>query len=135
MKSTKPIFWIIALIVLTLLGYITVESLSQPGLERFKGEIEEMDFYRNENNTGPVIRIYAVKYTTFDQSLFEAYGDAMPHTKYGKTIVYFFAADQVDQVKLDPNPPFLSEKWQMQVAATYSKSPMGDVHVVEKFVP
>ena len=133
MKSSKIIFWIIALIVAGLVVYITLDSLSQPGLERFEGKFKELSTYRNENNTGPVVRVYAVKALDSSKELMREYGDAMPHTKYGRTVVFFFK-DEIDQeIKLSPNDPYFSKGMQPYVIATYQKSPMGDVSFIDGY--
>lgn len=76
--------------ILSLLGYILYDSFSQPSTGDLSGEFKEVAFYRNENNTGPVNRIYAVtlKDTLWQQ--IQTYGELMPHTKYGTTKVYYF---------------------------------------------
>lgn len=133
MKSSKFIFWIIAAFVLVLVIYIGRESLSQPGLERFQGKIEEFSSYRNENNTGPVVRVFAVKSLDPSKSLMREYGDAMPHNKYGRTVVFFFS-DEIDQeIKLAPTDPYFSDELQPYVIATYQKSPMGEVSLIDGY--
>lgn len=64
--------------------------LSQPGTADLKGNFKETAFTRNEQNTGPVIRVYAV---TLSDTLWKEmtdYGNFMPYNKYGNTKVYFF---------------------------------------------
>ncbi|MFC5625129.1 hypothetical protein [Algoriphagus winogradskyi] len=127
MKSSKIIFWIIALTMAGLVVYISLDSLSQPGMERFDGKYKELSSFRNENNTGPVVRIYAIKALDSSKDWMREYGDAMPHTKYGRTVVFFFK-DEIDQeIKLSPTEPYFMEAMQPYVIATYQKSPMGDV--------
>lgn len=113
--------------------YIGIESFSQPGLEEFEGKIQELDFYRNENNTGPIVRIYAAQVFEVNNDLMEAYGNAMPHSKYGTTKVYFFPENSSEQVKLNPSKPFLSNDFQKLVLATYTKSSMGTTTFVERY--
>ncbi|MEB2781098.1 hypothetical protein U3A58_11900 [Algoriphagus sp. C2-6-M1] len=127
MKSSKIIFWIIALIVAGLVVYIFMESLSQPGIERFEGKFKELSSYRNENNTGPVVRVYAIQALDSSKEWMQGYGDAMPHTKYGRTVVFFFSSDIDQQINLSPTDPYFMEDMQSYVIATYQKSPMGDV--------
>ncbi|WP_425635797.1 hypothetical protein ACPUEN_10265 [Algoriphagus yeomjeoni] len=133
MKSSKIIFWIITLIVIGLVVYISMASLSQPGMERFDGKYKELSTFRNENNTGPVVRIYAVKALDSSKEWMREYGDAMPHTKYGRTVVFFFN-DGIDQeIKLSPTDPYFTQGMQPYVIATYQKSPMGDVSFTEGY--
>lgn len=135
MKSSRLIFWIITAVSVATVFYITSETLTQPGLERFEGNINELGFYRNENNTGPVLRVYAAEVLDADLASMKEYGDAMPHTKYGKTIVFFLKENQNSSVDINSNPPYLSVELQELVIATYSKSPMGEAGIVERFVP
>lgn len=135
MKTSRLIFWIIAAVVMGTVYYIVTESLSQPGLERFEGKISELGFYRNENNTGPVLRVYAAAALDADTSLMQEYGDAMPHTKYGKTIVFFLESKASNPISISSDSPYLGQELQSLVIATYTKSPMGESGVVEKFLP
>tara|TARA_R110002020_G_scaffold364290_3_gene576659 strand:+ start:1447 stop:1854 length:408 start_codon:yes stop_codon:yes gene_type:complete len=133
LKSSKIIFWIIALIVAGLVVYISMDSLSQPGIEQFEGKYKELSTYRNENNTGPVVRVYAVKALDKSKDWMREYGEAMPHTKYGRTVVFFFK-DEIDQdIELSPTDPYFSIGMQPFVIATYQKSPMGDVSFTDGY--
>lgn len=126
MKRNKLIFCLIGAAVLIVLFQIVSSSISQPGLERFDGNYEEIGFYRNENNTGPVLRIYAVRVLDSDPDWMKAFADAQPHTKYGKTLVFFFS-DQLDQeIKLFPTEPHFSPEFQRFLFASYEKTPMGE---------
>ncbi|MDN3205541.1 hypothetical protein [Algoriphagus sediminis] len=111
-----------------------MESFSQPGLEKFEGKIEELDFYRNENNTGPIVRIYAVKVLDANEELMKSYGNSMPHSKYGTTRVYFLSDALKGQPELRSTSPFLSGEFQAEVLATYTKSSMGSTSLVKRYV-
>jgi len=103
------------------------ESLSQPGMERFEGKYKALGSYRNENNTGPVIRVFAVKAIDSDLEWMEDYGNSLPHTKYGRTIVFFFA-DEIDQeIILSPKEPHFMSALQPYLIASYEKTAMGEV--------
>jgi len=65
-------------------------SFSQPGLNDFDSNFEEISLYRNENNTGPVERVYIVTTTDSLWDEMERYSDLMPYSKLGTTKVYFF---------------------------------------------
>jgi hypothetical protein len=133
LKSSKIIFWIIALIVGGLVVYISLDSLSQPGMERFEGKYKELSSFRNENNTGPVVRVYAIKALDNSKEWMREYGDAMPHTKYGRTVVFFFS-DEIDQeIELSPTDPYFEIGLQPYVIATYQKSPMGDLSFTDGY--
>ncbi|OEK05947.1 hypothetical protein [Roseivirga misakiensis] len=87
MRKFKPMLMGIA-IVITLV--ILWNAFSQPGLDDFNSTFKEIHLSRNENNTGPVDRVYIV--TTSDTlfSEMELYGKLMPYSKQGTTKVYFF---------------------------------------------
>ncbi|WP_192348322.1 hypothetical protein [Algoriphagus sp. Y33] len=133
MKSSKIIFRIIAVVVAGLVIYISMDSLSQPGIERFEGKYEELSNYRNENNTGPVVRVYAVKALDNSKEWMREYGDAMPHTKYGKTMVFFFSDEMDQEISLSPTDPYFAKARQPYVIATYRKSPMGEVSFTDGY--
>ncbi len=107
--------------------YIGKESLTQPGLERFEGKYEEIGFYRNENNTGPVKRIYAIHVLDEEPNWMKEFGEALPHTKYGTTSVYFFSEKLQDEIALSPTEPHFPQEWQPYLKATFEKTPMGEV--------
>lgn len=115
--------------------YITSETLTQPGLERFEGKINELGFYRNENNTGPVLRVYAAEVVDADLAFMKEYGDAMPHTKYGKTLVFFLKENSALPFTPGATEPYLPADLQQEVVATYTKSPMGESALVEVKTP
>ncbi|MDP2042535.1 MAG: hypothetical protein Q8S14_11070 [Algoriphagus sp.] len=126
MKRNKLIFYLIGAVVLIILFQIVSSSLSQPGLQQFEGKYEEIGFYRNENNTGPVLRIYAIRVLDSDLAWMKEFADAQPHTKYGKTLVFFFS-DQLNQkVELSPQEPYFSQDFREFLLAAYEKTPMGE---------
>ena len=56
----KKLFLGVAAIVLVLVLAIMWQSFTQPGVQDLQGEFQRVAFYKNENNTGPVHRVYAV---------------------------------------------------------------------------
>lgn len=96
-------------------------------MERFEGKYESIDFFRNQNNTGPVIRVYAIQVLDEDSAWMKAFGDAQPHGKYGKTMVFFFSKKAPEAINLSPVEPFFSAAWKDYLRASYQKMPMGDV--------
>lgn len=127
MKSSKIIFYFIIAIVIFLVVWIGKESFTQPGLERFDGKFEMLSSYRNENNTGPVVRVMAVRSLDSETGWMKEFGDFQPHTKYGKTIVFFFSEEVNNEVELAPKAPYFPSELEGKVIATYEKGPMGDV--------
>jgi hypothetical protein len=127
LKSSKIIFWIVSLVVVGLIYFISKESFTQPGMERFDGKYKKISQYRNENNTGPIIRIIAVHALDTHEEWMRAFGDAQPHTKYGKTVVVFFSEEINSDLQLSPKVPYFNPDLENQVIASYEKTPMGDV--------
>lgn len=129
--TSRKLFYGVGIVVACVVIWIMVESLSQPGVGELKGKFTEVSFYRNENNTGPIIRIYAVHSPDSLWDEMKKYGNYMPHTKYGNTKVYFFS--QKDKTPTDLNPDSLH--FDTDVAAycmaLYEKSAMGDVRFVK----
>jgi hypothetical protein len=123
-KKIKP--FLLALL-LGLGAYMLYDTASQPGVQDLSGGFEEVAFYRNENNTGPIIRIYAV---TVSDTLWEemkAYGDFMPHTKYGTTRVHFFAPHGPVPQELFPGAKNFEDRFLPDLLATYDKDAMGQI--------
>lgn len=100
----KQFLWLGFFVVLTVVILVfDSKNFSQPS--KLEGGFKEVGFYRNENNDGPVVRIYSV--TVKDPSIakYEDYGNAMPYTLYGNTKVYFFDAKEQAPTKLVFNSP------------------------------
>lgn len=128
MKSSQIIFWIFVVSIGFLILYIAKESFSQAGMERFNGKFELIDQIRSENNTGPIIRVFAVEALDLDPNWMRQYGDALPHTKYGKTIVFFFAPqNKIFSVQLSLKSPYLDPRSNQMLLYKYEKQPMGEV--------
>lgn len=100
------------------------ESVSQPGLEQWSGKIEEMAFYRNENNTGPIRRIYTVYVKDATAEDMRAYADRMPYTKYGTTTVYFFSERDRTPKELRAENPHFDPDFNSYCIAVYEKNSM-----------
>ena len=110
------------------LTWIIIDFLRQPGPESLKGGFVEKAFVRNEQNTGPVLRIYVatVKDTLWTEM--ETYGNYKPHTKYGTTIVYFFLEGAPVPSKINiEGAHHINPEFQKYCVAEYKKSPMGQV--------
>ncbi|WP_276498004.1 hypothetical protein [Pontibacter litorisediminis] len=113
-----------------LLGCFIYDTMSIPSVDDLEGDFKEVAMYRNENNTGPVVRIYAV---TVDDTLWEqmqAYGDYMPHTKYGNTKVYFFLKNSPVPSEVYPGESNFEERFQEFAVARYEKDAMSQVSFV-----
>jgi hypothetical protein len=129
--GSRKLFYGLGIVVAALVIWIMVDSLSQPGVNELKGEYEEVAFYRNENNTGPIVRIYAVHSPDSVWEEMEKYGNYMPHTKYGNTKVYFFSQLEETPKSLRSDPPYFDAEAVSFCLAMYEKNAMGQVSFVK----
>lgn len=122
MKLNKTYFF--GLIVLALVVWFVMEATTQPGVESLAGSPEEVAFVRNENNTGPVKRVYIVSIADTLWNVMEKYGSYMPHNKYGNTQVYFFpkGRELPENITLE-NP--VPEEYQTYCLGRFEKNAMG----------
>lgn len=123
-KNKKLLF--LALIALVV-GFIVYDSASLPNVGDLKGNFKEKAFYRNKNNTGPIVRIYAVSVEGEVWDEMKQYGDLMPYTKYGTTTVYFFDASRPAPDKLNASEPHFDASFEKNCVAVYSKDQNGEV--------
>ena len=111
-----------------LLVWFIVDAASQPGPQDLPGDFQEVALFRNENNTGPIVRIYAV--TVGDTSRWQEmqqYGALMPYTKYGTTKVFFFAKKGPHPTQLQQAPPHFAATFNRYCLASYQKDLMSKV--------
>ncbi|WP_411273660.1 hypothetical protein [Daejeonella sp.] len=101
--------------------------LTEPGIKDLKGNFKEVAFIRNEQNTGPVVRVYAVTVEGEPWEEMKQYGDYMPHTKYGITKIYFFSADKPYPSELGLGENNISKLFEKNCFAIYEKDGMGQV--------
>ena len=130
MSKSKPLppllKWCLGLLVAGLIFYILSSSLTQPGVQDLKGGFDQVAFYRNENNTGPIVRIYAVTVADTVWEEMKKYGQLMPHSKYGTTKVYFFLKNGhpvPDEVF--PGERNFAQKYDKTCLAKYEMNSMG----------
>ncbi|WP_181309048.1 hypothetical protein [Rufibacter sp. XAAS-G3-1] len=130
--SGKKVKYILIAVFAVLMAWFIKDAFTQPGVQDLTGGFTEVAFYRNENNTGPIQRIYAV---TVSDSLWEQmqqYGDYMPHTKYGTTKVYFFRQGQPAPAAVSPGEQNFDPQFQPHCLAKYEKDAMGQVSLVKR---
>ena len=113
--------------VLLLLGWFVYDSLSQPTPQDLPGNFQEVAAYRNENNTGPITRVYAVTVADTLWREMRQYGDLMPYTKYGNTRVYFFRQGQPVPKVVQPGDVNFDAQLNQYCLAKYEKEVMGNV--------
>jgi len=129
--SSKQIRYIIFFLLGFSVIYIIFDSTSQPNVNDLKGDFKEVAVYRNENNTGPIVRFYAV---TVKDSLWEEmekYGELMPYTKYGSTKVYFFQEGKPVPKELVAGENDFDISIKQNCLAQYSKDANGQVSFVK----
>lgn len=121
MKKYKV--YIIILSVVIVIGIIW-NTITEPGIKDLKSDFKELAFIRNEQNTGPVIRIYAVSLKSENLEEMLQYGEYMPHTKYGTTRIYFFLNDGDLPKELNFGEINIADKYQKNCIAIYEKNGM-----------
>ncbi|QHL87650.1 hypothetical protein GU926_09455 [Nibribacter ruber] len=131
MSGKKVKYLLIALGALLVVWFVK-DAFTQPSIDDLSGEFMEVAFYRNENNTGPIQRIYAVTVedTLWDQM--QQYGEFMPHTKYGNTKVYFFLQGQPVPETLAPGQQNFDAQFEKYCLAKFEKDAMGQVSFVKR---
>lgn len=122
----KPKYLALGAIAL-LLGWFVYDSLSQPGVGDLPGNFQEVATYRNENNTGPIVRVFAVTVADTLWREMRQYGDFMPYTKYGNTKVYFFRQGQPVPKTVRPGAVNFDQDFDNHCLAKYEKEVMGNV--------
>ena len=105
--------------------------VTEAGIKDLRGNFREVAFTRNEQNTGPVIRIYAVTVEGEPWEEMKQYGNYMPHTKYGTTRIYFFPAGKPYPSKLALGDNNIPEVLKKNCLAIYEKDGMGQLRFQE----
>lgn len=126
--SGKRLKYLLLIFGVVLVIWFISDSFSQPGPQDLAGDFKEVAFYRNENNTGPVVRIYAVTVADTLWQEMRQYGDFMPHTKYGTTKVYFFRKDNPVPEQLSPGQENFDPQFKKYCLGSYEKDAMSQVH-------
>lgn len=101
--------------------------ITEPGIKQLNGNMKEVIFTRNEQNTGPVIRIYAVTVDGEYWADMEQYGNYMPHNKYGTTRVYFFRQGTGHPTRLSAENKDIEPAYRKNCLAVYEKNGMSQV--------
>lgn len=121
MKKYKVYILVVSVLIIIAIIWNTI---TEPGIKDLKSDFKEIAFIRNEQNTGPVIRIYAVSMKTENWEEMERYGNYMPHTKYGTTKIYFFLNSTEVPKDLNFGDINISEQYQKNCIAIYEKDGM-----------
>ncbi|HYK75973.1 MAG TPA: hypothetical protein VEV16_03290 [Daejeonella sp.] len=123
--------YLLIAIIIAALVWMLVDALRQPGTEALKGNFEQKAYIRNEQNTGPVVRIYAVSVQDTLWKEMELYGSYMPHTKYGTTRVYFFQSGKPVPDKLSLEAENIPEEFQSNCIGLYEKDEMSQYYLTK----
>lgn len=126
MKRPSTLLILLGITVLIVLAVIVTESFSEQGIAAYQDQFEEIGYYRNENNTGPVLRIYAYQTQVEDPEVLKSFADLLPHTKYGRTLVFFVHESVKAPVVLFPESPYFPASMSPSIFAKYEKTPMGE---------
>ena len=129
--SSKAIKYLLIAIAAALIVWFISDSFSQPGVDDLKGNFKEVAMYRNENNTGPIVRIYAVTVADTLWNEMQKYGNYMPHTKYGNTKVYFFLKDKPVPQEVFAGEENFDRQFGKYTLAKYEKDAMGQIAFVK----
>ncbi len=122
--------WWLWLIILGVVVLVLWNMLSINGIGDLKGDFKELAVYRNENNTGPVVRIYAVSVADTLWDEMDKYGALMPHTKYGNTKVYFFMAGAPVPSEVQPGASPFDPSFRESCLAVFEKESMGNTTLI-----
>jgi hypothetical protein len=106
LRDMKKIILMVSVIVIGLIFYSLFETENINSLE---GNFKELGFKRNENNTGPVHRVYAYSIEDTLWSEMRKHADLLPHTKYGSTKVFYFLENKIPEEKIALNLDGLNE--------------------------
>ena len=128
MKNQKRKIFLISAVII-LIAIMLYNSLSQPGISDLKSEFKEITSTRNEQNDGPILRAYVVTIDSLDVTDMTAYGNFMPHTKYGNTKVYFFYPNKPFPKKINLIEPVFDQNFEKYCLAVYVKNGMGEAVV------
>jgi hypothetical protein len=117
----------IILFVFLITALLIVYSLSTAeNVNSLEGDFEEMAFVRNENNTGPVHRIYVFSLNDTLWTQMRKHIDLLPHTKYGTTEVYYFLKKDVKSIEISLDMSGLENKT-LKPLAHYVKNGQGKI--------
>jgi hypothetical protein len=126
LKRTKLTYFFVGAAVLLVSALILKESFFQQEKTEFQGKFLEIGYYRNENNTGPVLRIYAIQTSEKDPKAMSDFASTFPHTKYGRTLVFFFSEQQQATIPLQAEAPHFPALFYEYLIASYEKTPLGE---------
>ncbi|WP_410220669.1 hypothetical protein [Pedobacter sp.] len=129
--NTRRNRYLLLILIVIIAIVMFKDTLTQSGIEDLKGGFKEIIKYRNENNTGPVQRIFVVTVKDTLNAQYIDYGNLMPHNKYGNTKVYFFLEGRPTPNELMPGKVNFEAKYNNSCVALYEKSAMSNFGLVK----
>ncbi len=121
MKKYKVYILVISVLIIIAIIWNTI---TEPGIKDLKSDFKEVVFIRNEQNSGPILRIYAVSLKAENWEEMEQYGQYMPHTKYGTTRIYFFLNNTDLPKELKFGEINIADRYKQNCIAIYEKNGM-----------
>ncbi len=115
----------ILVVAVLVVGLIIWTTLSKNPLDQFSTEFVEVAFHMNENNTGPVRRVYLVTVSDTLWSEMREYGDLQLHAKMGNTKVFFFSGSKPYPVSAEGNSPHFNPIYNPNCLGLYEKNASG----------
>lgn len=100
---------IILAIIAVIVFFILFSLFTSENVNSIEGGFTELAFERNENNTGPIQRVYAYSVADTLWGQMQLHVDLLPHSKYGTTQVYYFLASNIPEVGVKLSLEGLSE--------------------------
>jgi hypothetical protein len=128
MKKNKIYLFIISAIIIVTIFWSVFNTL---GINDLDGNLKEIAFIRNEQNTGPIVRVYAVIIDEENWESMEQYGNYMPHNKYGTTRIYFFLSNNPYRGKLQIEGENIEKSYQKECIALFEKNGMSQTSLVK----
>ena len=120
------------LLVIGLIALATIWSmLTQPGVNDLAGDFKEVAASQNENNTGPVNRVYIVTLSDTLWTEMETYGNYMPYAKLGTTTVWFFKSDGPFPTQITAGEVPFAANYRQACIGRYQKNNMGAVRLTK----
>ena len=121
----RTLRYILIFMTVGVIVYVVATTFTQPGISDLEADFQEVAFYRNENNTGPITRVYAVTVSDTAWEEMEKYAGFMPHNKYGNTKVFFFMKDAAFPTEVRAGDEAFDKRFDPYVLATYEKDGLG----------
>ncbi len=117
---------IIALIALMLYNMFTEKNIHD-----LEGDFKEVAYTRNENNTGPVVRVYAFTVADTIWSTMREHAELLPHTKYGTTEAFYFLHSEKAPNSIKLKEPKIAPELESYCIAKAVKDGMGNINFIQ----